>query len=65
VQTAMKNGLLGSDVINGAMLQLIDLWLAGISEIDEELDSIVNEKCYMHYEWWCIYSINVVLYFTI
>jgi len=26
VQTAMKNGLLGSDVINGAMLQLIDLW---------------------------------------
>ena len=45
----MKNGVLDSDVINGAMLQLTDLSLAGSSEIDEELDSIVNEKCDMPY----------------
>jgi len=43
VQTAMKNGLLGSDVINGAMLQFTDLSLADTWLIDDEVDSIDDE----------------------
>lgn len=40
VQTAMKNGLLGSDVIKGAMLQFTDLSFSGTWLIDDEVDSI-------------------------
>jgi len=50
VQTAMKKGLLVSDVINGAMLELTDIWLCGSSLIDEELDSIdVENSAIMNY----------------
>lgn len=56
VHTAMKYGLFDSEVINGAMLLLTDLWFVGSSHIDEEQDSIVNGKCCMLNDWWCIYS---------
>jgi len=42
VQTAMKYSILTTNIFNGAMLQLTDLWLSGISLSDEEQDSIVN-----------------------
>lgn len=57
MQIAMKNGLLDSDVINGAMLQFTDGWLVVISLMDEELDSIFNEKFGMLSEKSLIYSV--------